>query len=107
MFQLMPDTARRFGLRVDHTVDERLNPGRSAFAAAHYLNLLHSMFGDWRLALAAYNAGENRVHDAIRVGGTRDFSELSRRRLLPEETRFYVPRVLAGGGAERTPIQRN
>ncbi len=101
MFQLMPATARRFGLRVDEAVDERLNPRRSAFAAAHYLNFLHGIFGDWKLALAAYNAGENRVLDAIRLGGTRDFDDLSRRRLLPEETRLYVPRVLRGGGAER------
>jgi hypothetical protein len=94
MFQFMPGTARRFGLRVDGRVDERLDAARSAVAAARYLNFLHGMFGDWKLALAGYNAGENRVLEAIREGGTRDFHELSRRGLLPEETRLYVPRVL-------------
>jgi len=96
MFQLMPDTARRFGLRVDAAVDERVDAGRAGVAAARYLNFLHGLFGDWKLALAAYNAGENRVIEAIRKSGSRDFYEISRRRLLPEETRLYVPKVIRG-----------
>jgi membrane-bound lytic murein transglycosylase D len=96
MFQFMPDTARRFGLRVDGRVDERLDAGKSSVAAARYLNFLHGMFGDWKLALAAYNAGENRVLDAIEKAGSRDFFEISRRGLLPDETRQYVPKVLGG-----------
>jgi len=95
MFQFMPATARRFGLQVDTRVDERLDPTRSAVAAARYLNFLHGRFGDWKLALAAYNSGEQRVASAVERGRTRDFYELSRRGLLPEETRLYVPRVLA------------
>jgi hypothetical protein len=96
MWQFMPGTARRFGLRVDAEVDERLNPARSGAAAARYLNHLHGLFGDWKLALAGYNAGEGRVRQAVERGRTRDFEELSRRRLLPEETRLYVPKVLSG-----------
>ena len=96
MWQFMPATARHFGLRVDARYDDRLDPQRSTIAAARYLHFLHGLFGDWKLALAAYNAGENRVSRAIRNGGTRDFFELSRRRLLPLETRRYVPSVLAG-----------
>jgi membrane-bound lytic murein transglycosylase D len=96
IFQLMPATARRFGLRVDAAVDERVDAGRSGVAAARYLNFLHGLFGDWKLALAAYNAGENRVIAAIQKAGSRDFQEISRRRLLPEETRLYVPKVIRG-----------
>ena len=96
MFQLMPGTARRFGLRVDAAVDERVDAGRSGVAASRYLNFLHGLFGDWKLALAAYNAGENRVIEAIQKAGSRDFYEISRRRLLPEETRLYVPKVIRG-----------
>lgn len=93
-WQLMPATAERFGLRVDKQTDERIHPERSTRAAARYLRELYAQFGDWLLALAAYNAGEQRVTNAIERGGTRDFWQLAQRRLLPEETRRYVPAVL-------------
>jgi soluble lytic murein transglycosylase-like protein len=93
-WQLMPATAERFGLRVDKLVDERTQPQLSTRAAARYLRELHEQFGDWLLALAAYNAGEQRVAKAVERGGTRDFWQLSQQRLLPEETRRYVPAVL-------------
>ncbi len=96
LWQFMPDTARRFGLRVDARRDDRLQPELSTRAAARYLRFLHATFGDWKLALAAYNAGEGRVLRAIQQGRTRDFREIARRRLLPEETRRYVPAVLRG-----------
>ncbi|HYM09474.1 MAG TPA: lytic transglycosylase domain-containing protein [Bryobacterales bacterium] len=96
LWQFMPETARRFGLRVDAQRDERIEPERATRAASQYLRFLHGLFGDWKLALAAYNAGEGRVQRAIGRGRTRDFYELSRRGLLPEETRRYVPAVLAG-----------
>ncbi len=93
-WQLMPATAQRFGLQVNGRGDERIHPERSTRAAARYLRALYAQFGDWLLALAAYNAGEQRVAEAIERGGTRNFWQLAQRRLLPQETRRYVPAVL-------------
>jgi hypothetical protein len=95
IWQLMPDTARRYGLTVAPGNDHRTHPEHATRAAARYLRDLYRMFGDWKLALAAYNAGEGRVQRAIERAGVRDFDELARRRLLPAETRSYVPAVLA------------
>jgi hypothetical protein len=98
-WQLMPATAERFGLRVDGYTDERIHPERSTRAAARYLRELHVQFGDWLLALAAYNAGEQRVSKAVERGGTRDFWRLAELQLLPTETRRYVPAILGGRSA--------
>jgi hypothetical protein len=95
LWQLMPATARRYGLTVEAANDHRTDPEHATRAAARYLRDLYTMFGDWELALAAYNAGEGRVARAIERAGVRDFDELSRRGLLPLETRNYVPAVLA------------
>ncbi|MCW5968670.1 MAG: lytic transglycosylase domain-containing protein [Blastocatellales bacterium] len=95
IWQLMPATAQRYGLTVEPGNDHRTHPEHATRAAARYLRDLYRMFGDWKLALAAYNAGEGRVQQAINRAGVRDFDELSRRRLLPLETRAYVPSVLA------------
>ena len=89
LFQLMPDTARGLGLRPE----ERVQPVRSARAAASYLRYLHERFGDWPLALAAYNAGESRVARELQRRDAADFASIARH--LPVVTRFYVPRVLA------------
>jgi soluble lytic murein transglycosylase-like protein len=97
VWQLIPETARRFGLRVDGGVDERVDVERSTRAAARYLKELYAMFGDWKLALAGYNAGEKRVQSAQARTGSRDFARLAS--LLPRETRYYVPSVLAASGA--------
>ena len=94
VWQLMPDTARRFGLRVDNQVDERLQVGRSTRAAARYLRELFLLFEDWELTLAAYNAGERRVSKLTERVGAREFSLVAG--LLPSETRRYVPAVLSG-----------
>ena len=95
LWQLMPETARRYGLLVNSQRDERLDPVKSTHAAAQYLNDLHAQFQDWPLALAAYNVGEQRVERAMDRLGARDFWTLSRRAALPDETRRYVPAVLA------------
>ncbi len=94
LWQFMPDTARRYGLIVSAQRDERLDIGRSTHAAARYLRDLYSQFGDWQLAFAAYNAGEDLVQRAIDRHGTRDFFKLSTARSLPLETMKYVPAVL-------------
>lgn len=98
LWQLMPDTARRFGLTVTPNIDHRLDPGISTRAALQYLTKLYRRFGDWRLTLAAYNAGEGAVERAIRHGNTREFHQLARQKLLPLETREYVTTVLSRAG---------
>ena len=103
LWQLMAATARRYGLRVDATLDERLDADKSTRAAAQYLRDLHIQFGDWLLALAAYNAGEDAVEHAVGRAQSNDFWELSRLKLLPAETRAYVPAIL--GALDRTRDQ--
>jgi len=95
LWQLMPETARRFGLNPDGPRDERLDPRRSTVAAARYLKELYALWGDWALALAAYNAGEQRVQQALARSPAANFGTLASLGLLPEETRNYVPAVLA------------
>jgi len=95
LWQLMPDTARRYGLRVDQVRDDRLDLFNATDAAARYLHDLYAEFGDWKLALAAYNTGEANVGSAILKAHSQDFDRLTSLRMLPLETRNYVPRVLA------------
>jgi soluble lytic murein transglycosylase-like protein len=95
LWQLMPATARRYGLRVDAMLDDRADMDKATHAAARYLRDLHLRFSDWALALAAYNAGEDAVQRAMERGESNDFGNLSRRKLLPAETRAYVPAILA------------
>jgi len=92
LFQFMPETARSMGLS---TVlpDERTDPDKSARAAARYLRNLHGRFGDWPLALAAYNAGQGRVSRALTAQHAKDFAGIAA--ALPAETRMYVPKVCA------------
>ena len=92
LYQLMPDTARRFGLSL-WPRDERLQPEDSARASARYLKFLYDRFQDWRLALAGYNAGEGRVQRLLDRYQTRDYDDIARH--LPAETQMYVPRVEA------------
>ena len=94
LWQLMPDTARRYGLAVTPAIDERLDPVKSTQAAARYLRELYTEFAEWRLALAAYNAGEDAIEHAITRAKTRDFNSLVHVGLLPIETQNYVPAVL-------------
>jgi membrane-bound lytic murein transglycosylase D len=92
LFQLMPETAKGLGLST-WMPDERTHPEKSARAAARFLNQLHAEFGDWPLALAAYNAGGGRVRRTLEKQGGKSFSDIAA--FLPVETRFYVPKVLA------------
>ncbi len=95
MWQIIPCTGARLGLLKNRWVDERCNPMKAAQAAADYLSLLYDDLGNWPLALAAYNAGENRVRVALEQSGLKTFWELSNAGLLPLETRRYVPSVYA------------
>jgi len=92
LFQLMPATAKRFGLEL-WPRDQRLQPEPSATAAGKYLRYLHGKFGDWRLALTAYNAGEGRVQRLLKSHNARSFDEISPH--LPAETQLFVPKVEA------------
>jgi len=92
LYQLMPDTAKALGLST-WLPDERTNPEKSAHAAARRLRSLYEKFGDWPLALAAYNAGEGRVSRALTAQKATTFSGIAR--TLPVETRLYVPKVCA------------
>jgi membrane-bound lytic murein transglycosylase D len=103
LWQFMADTARRYGLRVDKWVDERFDPEKSTLAAARYLRDLYSQFGSWALAKAAYNAGELKVAQAIRVVGSKDFWTLAGTRLLKQETRDFVPAIHAATVIGRDP----
>lgn len=95
LWQFMEHTARRYGLRVDRWVDERLDPEKATLAAALYLRDLFTQFGSWFLAKAAYNAGEMKVIRAVQRSRSDDFWALTRGRVLREETKRFVPAVMA------------
>lgn len=95
IWQFMPDTARRYGLRVESNIDYRTNPEFSTKAAAQYLKDLYRQFGDWKLALAAYNAGENRIQRIINKTKLYSFDELATGGYLPRETANYVPAIMS------------
>ena len=95
IWQFIPGTGQRYGLKQTAWADERSHPEKSTRAAARYLRDLHALFGDWLLALAAYNWGEGRVAKVTQRTGIRDFWTLANRGLLPQETTNYVPSVLA------------
>jgi transglycosylase-like protein with SLT domain/LysM domain-containing protein len=103
LWQFMAPTARRYGLRVDEWLDERLDPEKATVAAARHFIDLYAVFGSWSLAQAAYNAGERTVMEAIRGMGTSDFWALSRGRWLKDETKNFVPAIQAATLIAREP----
>jgi membrane-bound lytic murein transglycosylase D len=105
MWQFMEATARRYGLTVNRWVDERLDPVKATAAAARYLGDLYGMFGHWFLAQAAYNAGEARVARAIQRARTSDFWALTQTRHLPDETKLFVPQILAATVISQQPAR--
>ena len=95
IWQFMGSRARGYGLQRSLWVDDRQDPEKSTRAAARHLKDLYGQFGDWYLAMAAYNSGPGTVQAAVRRTGYADFWELYRRNVLPKETRNYVPIILA------------
>ena len=95
MWQFISSRGKQYGLRQDRYVDLRYDPETATRAAARHLKDLHVEFGDWYLAMAAYNGGPTRVKNGIARTGSRDYWELSRRRVVYRETRNYVPIILA------------
>jgi membrane-bound lytic murein transglycosylase D len=103
IFQFIRGTGVRYGLRVDRWIDERSDPEKATRAAAAYLKDLYAMFGDWYLALAAYNAGEGKISRVIAATGQTDFWKLVDRRVLRAETNNYVPAIIAATLISREP----
>lgn len=96
LWQFMPAAGRMYGLTVDRWVDERLDPLRATDAALRYLSDLHQRFGNWELAMAAYNMGYGGLSRSIRKYNSNDFWELSRlEAAIPWETALYVPKIMA------------
>jgi membrane-bound lytic murein transglycosylase D len=94
LWQFMPGTGKSYGLDINSYVDERNDPYLSTEAACQYLKKLHKIYGDWSMALAAYNAGPGNVNKAIRrANGKTDFWSI--REFLPKETQNYVPAFIA------------
>ncbi len=105
-WQFISDTGRRYSLRIDQWIDERKDPVKATTAAALYLKELYGMFnGDWYLAAAGYNAGENKILRAINMYNTSDFWELSRGSYLKRETKEYVPKLLAAAIIAKEPAR--
>ena len=102
-WQFIKDTAKRYGLKITNSIDERRNIYKSTQAAALYFQDLYNIFGSWELALAGYNAGEYGVIRRIKGANTRKYYELSERKILPKETRHYVPKVLAAMKISKDP----
>src|ERR1700734_528441 len=105
IWQFMGSRGRGYGLQRSAWVDDRQDPEKSTRAAAHHLKDLYAQFGDWYLAMAAYNSGPGTVQAAVKRTGYADFWELYRRNVLPKETRNYVPIILAVTIMAKNPSQ--
>ena len=95
MWQFLKWRGQQYGLRQTRYTDDRMDPEKATRAAAHHLHDLYNEFGDWYLAIAAYNCGPGTVEKAVERTGYADFWELRNRGALPAETTNYVPIILA------------
>ncbi len=95
IWQFMPFRGQEYGLDRSWWIDERSDPELATRAAAHHLRDLYGMFGDWYLVMAAYNSGPGNVAKAVERTGYADFWELQKRNVLPNQTKNYVPIILA------------
>ena len=105
IWQFMASRGRGYGLYHNMFVDDRQDPEKSTRAAAHHLKDLYNQFGDWYLAMAAYNSGPGTVQAAVKRTGYADFWQLYNRNVLPKETRNYVPIILAVTIMAKNPEQ--
>lgn len=105
MWQFMASRAKGYGLERDWWMDERQDPEKSTRAAAQHLKDLYNEFGDWYLAMAAYNSGPGTVQNAVKRTGYADYWQLYKRNVLPKETRNYVPIILAVTIMAKNPEQ--
>ena len=105
IWQFMGSRARGYGLHHSMWVDDRQDPEKSTRAAARHLKDLYKQFGDWYLAMAAYNSGPGTVQAAVKRTGYADFWELYNRNVLPKETKNYVPIILAVTIMAKNPSQ--
>uniref|UniRef100_A0A832GN98 Transglycosylase SLT domain-containing protein n=1 Tax=Caldimicrobium thiodismutans TaxID=1653476 RepID=A0A832GN98_9BACT len=95
IWQFIEGTARHYGLKINYWIDERRDFLKATYAAARYLKRLYEIFGDWRLAVASYNAGEGRVSRALKARNLADYWKLMMSGAIPFETFAYVPQWLA------------
>jgi len=105
MWQFMASRAKGYGLERNWWIDERQDPEKSTRAAARHLKDLYNQFGDWYLAMAAYNSGPGTVQAAVKRTGYADFWQLYQRNVLPKETRNYVPIIVAVTIMAKNPEQ--
>ncbi len=105
MWQFMGSRAKGYGLERNWWVDERQDPEKATRAAARHLKDLYNQFGDWYLAMAAYNSGPGTVQNAVKRTGYADFWQLYKRNVLPKETRNYVPIIIAVTIMAKNPQQ--
>ena len=93
LWQFMPETGKELGLTIGTYTDERKDPNKSTEAAVRHLKRMHDNFGNWELAIAAYNCGAGNVRKAIRLAGSKEYRKL--KKFLPRETQHYLPRFVA------------
>jgi membrane-bound lytic murein transglycosylase D len=105
IWQFMGSRGKGYGLEHDFWADDRQDPEKSTRAAARHLKDLYAQFGDWYLAMAAYNSGPGTVQSAVKRTGYADFWELYKRNVLPKETRNYVPIIVAMTIMNKNPAQ--
>jgi len=95
LWQFMPGTGRRYGLKMNYWVDERCDPEKSTTAAIQYMRDLYEEFASWKLVLASYNGGEGRIRRAVKHCGTADFWDIASSDRIHSQTKEYVPRFMA------------
>lgn len=103
IWQFIPSTARRYGLKIDSWVDERRDPVKATVAASEYLSDMYDKFGSWNLALAAYNAGEGKIDKAIKQYKDDDYWKISGTGYIAAETKNFVPSFVAAAAIATYP----